>query len=270
MLDNHGLTELHRGFRFGDGFFDTALVLKGRVVWAADHEKRMRFASDVLGLDLPWNDVHDWQMKASVLWNQNGQPEFGRLRTLVWRKWGEGYRPGGPTSEEQMEFEALNQCPVQDSSHPLRLGPSDLIKCPPRVPDIKSLSALPYLLAERYAQEKGWDDALVRTPQGGLLESSRSNLFYWFQGQCYTPSWASGCLPGIAALNLIQFLKAQGINVQEVNEPLVDLDRCSSIWLTNALRGVQRVSHWKDQVLIRQPEDDWVDTANRFMLTPTT
>ena len=131
MLDNHGITELQRGFRYGDGFFDTALVFKGRVVWAADHEKRMRFAADVLGLELPWQDVHDWQMKASMLWNHQGQPEFGRLRTLVWRKWGEGYRPGGATSVEQMEFDVLDQCPVRDSSHSLRLGPSDIIKCPP-------------------------------------------------------------------------------------------------------------------------------------------
>jgi len=269
VLDNHGLTKPHRGFRYGDGFFDTALVLQGQIIWVAEHEQRMRYAAGVLGLELPWTSVWDWQKKATQLWNQSGQPEFGRLRTLVWRKWGEGYRPEGPASEEQMEFVALPQSPVRDSSHLLRLGPSELIKCPPRVPDIKSLSALPYLLAEQYAQEQGWDDALLRTPQGGFVESSRSNLFYWHQGQCYTPSWSSGCLPGLAAQFLIQFLKSQGIKVLEVDEPLNDLDNCRSLWLTNALRGIQRVSHWKDRVLIRQPEDDWVDAANRLMVTPT-
>jgi branched-subunit amino acid aminotransferase/4-amino-4-deoxychorismate lyase len=265
VLDNHVLTDLHRGIRYGDGFFDTALLVNGRPVWAQEHLERMHYAARVMALDLPWHDVSDWEKIAMQAWHDQGQPVYGRFRTLIWRQNGHGYRPDGSSSDWRTELENFNQSPLSPSDAVLRLGASPLIKCPPLLPDIKSLSALPYILAEKFAINQGWDDALLRSPQGGLIESSRSNLFYWKEGRCYTPDWNSGCLPGLCAEFLVDFLKKKGYDVERVQEPPTDLMDCTSLWLTNSIRGVQRVSHWNGNLLPRQPEDEMVDAANKAL-----
>lgn len=263
MPDNHALTDLHRGIRYGDGFFDTALLIQGRLIWAEKHLERMRYAASVLDLDLPWQDVSEWEPIAMRAWLDQGQPLYARFRTLVWRQLGGGYKPHGSNTNWRTELEDLERCPWSPSHAAFRLGASPLIKCPPLLPDIKSLSALPYILAEKYAVNQDWDDALLRSPQGGLIESSRSNLFYWNEGRCYTPDWNSGCLPGLCAEFLVDFLKKKGYDVKKVQEPPSDLMDCSSIWLTNSIRGVQRVSHWNGTPLPYQPEDEMVDAANQ-------
>jgi len=266
VLDNHRLTDLHRGIRYGDGFFDTALLFKGRLIWAREHLNRLVYASEVMDLELPWNHHEDWERLVLEAWMNHGKPDFARIRTSIWRQQGKGYQPGGSTNDWCFELDVLEGCPFLKSEGVLRLGPSDIVKCPPVLPDIKSMSALPYILAELFALKNGWDDALLRAPNGGLIESSRSNLFYWKQGRCYTPDLRSGCLPGICANYLMEFLSNRGQQVEIVQAPPADLNDCTSIWLTNSIRGVQRVSHWNGLELPRQPEDDWVDEANRGIL----
>lgn len=93
---------------------------------------------------------------------------------------------------------------------------------------------MPYILAAKYARDRGWDDALLMDSHGKFIESSRSNLFYWVNGCCYTPSINSGCLPGIAAQYLIQFLASMGHTVQFASATDEILRNATGIWLTNS------------------------------------
>lgn len=243
-------------------------MIQGRLIWAQKHLERMRYAASILDLDLPWQGVSEWEPIAMQAWLNQGQPLYARFRTLVWRQQGVGYKPRGSNADWRTELEHIEGCPWSPSHTTFRLGASPLIKCPPLLPDIKSLSALPYILAESYAIHQGWDDALLRSPQGGLIESSRSNLFYWKEGRCYTPDWKSGCLPGLCAEFLVEFLKTKDYDVETIQNPPTDLQECSSIWLTNSIRGVQRVSHWNGKILPRQPVDALVDEANEALIGP--
>jgi branched-subunit amino acid aminotransferase/4-amino-4-deoxychorismate lyase len=60
-------------------------------------------------------------------------------------------------------------------------------------------------------------------------------------------------------------LGKHGHQVERIQEPPTDLMDCSSLWLTNSIRGVQRVSHWNGKPLPRQPEDEMVDAANKAL-----
>jgi branched-subunit amino acid aminotransferase/4-amino-4-deoxychorismate lyase len=257
---------LNRGQRYGDGFFDTMLLLEGQPVWSLAHWERMASAAKILGFHWPDSislsameiSYDAWIRVIRKEWEQGGRPGRARVRTVVWRSGDGDYLPLTTQSEWQITVQPLHS----PAHHPLGVGPSPVVQCPAVIPWFKSLSAMPYVLAARFAANKGWDDALLVNSRGEFIESSRSNLFYWMNGCCYTPSVSEGCLPGIAARFLIQFLASRGHKIHYANASDSILREASGIWLTNSLRGVLRVHQWNHDPLPVDPYADLADAAN--------
>jgi len=257
---------LSRGLRYGDGFFDTMLLLDGQPVWSRAHWDRMVSAAGTIGIDWPNLDSSSPEEKSYTSWIQEIQkgwsmadrPNSARVRTVVWRSGDGDYFP----LTSQFEWRVSVQPIDAPTSNFLSLGPSPIVQCPPVVPWFKSLSAMPYILAARFAASNGWDDALLINSKGQFIESSRSNLFYWLDNCCYTPSVMEGCLPGIAAQFLIQFLSVRGYSVQWANATYENLRQASGIWLTNSLRGVVKVYQWDHHLLSDDPYSDLAAEAN--------
>lgn len=257
---------LNRGQRYGDGFFDTMLLLNGLPVWGLAHWERMVSAAKILGLH--WTDAvplsgveissDSWLCEIRIAWEQAGQPQRARVRTIVWRSGDGDYLPLNPQPEWHITVEPL----PGPNLHSLAVGPSPIVQCPAVIPWFKSLSALPYVMAARYAADKGWDDALLINTRGEFIESSRSNLFFWVKDFCYTPSESEGCLPGIAARFLVQFLASRGYQVQYATATDSVLREASGIWLTNSLRGVMRVSRWNNNPMPDDPYSYLAEAAN--------
>ena len=56
-----------------------------------------------------------------------------------------------------------------------------------------------------------------------------------------TPPLTSGCLPGVTRALVIDICAEQGIDLEQVNAPLSDLQDADSAFLTSTLRGVQPI-----------------------------
>ncbi|MDT8306721.1 MAG: aminodeoxychorismate synthase component I [Anaerolineae bacterium] len=80
----------------------------------------------------------------------------------------------------------------------------------------------------------GYDDVLFWNEDGELTESSRANIILELDGERVTPPVRSGLLPGIYR----GWLLREG-HVREQVVRLSDLERCTHLWLVNALRGEQ-------------------------------
>jgi len=257
---------LNRGQRYGDGFFDTMLLLSGQPVWSLAHWERMASAAQILGFIWPKTahllageiSYDIWIAKIQKAWEQSGCPHRAKVRTIVWRSGDGDYFPLSAQPDWQITVQSLHPHAV----HSLVVGPSPFVQCPAVIPWFKSLSAMPYVLAARFAADKGWDDALLVNCKGEYIESSRSNLFFWVNGCCYTPSVSEGCLPGIAARFLVQFLASRGHSVHYANASDAILKEATGIWLTNSLRGVMRVHQWHNDPLPDDPYADLADAAN--------
>ncbi|MFM8838271.1 MAG: aminotransferase class IV, partial [Bacteroidota bacterium] len=242
---------LDRGLRYGDGFFDTMLMLNGKPVWSHAHWERMVNAAKKI--DVSWPNLDSilsegdpyasWLQEIQEKWDKAGRPTVARARTVVWRLGDGDYFPTTSEFDSHVRVDSFEPHANKEFS----LGPSTIVQCPPMTPWFKSLSAMPYILAAKYARDRGWDDALLMDSHGKFIESSRSNLFYWMNGCCYTPSINSGCLPGIAAQYLIQFLASMGHNVQFATATHETLLNSTGIWLTNSLRGIIPVHQWDHQ-----------------------
>ena len=89
-------------------------------------------------------------------------------------------------------------------------------------PQAKSLSMLLSTLALDEARKHGCWDAILIDRQGELLEGSRSSLYWFDDGQIFSPEPAK-ILAGLTRQHFIRALEAGGVKVQQGRLMLEDM-----------------------------------------------
>lgn len=156
------------GLLRGDGAFEVIRVYEGRPFALEEHLRRLERSA--LNLRLPL-DVEAVRADAHRLLAHAGAgPDHELLRIVVTR--------GGKR--------LLLTEPLPDSPEQVRLG--SVTYSPTRVLDgVKSLSYAANMLATRLAREHGYDEALLVTPHGRVLEAPTSSIFWVSDGEVFTP-----------------------------------------------------------------------------------
>src|SRR5262249_2502441 len=125
--------------------------------------------------------------------------------------------------------------PLPGSSDRLRL--KTITYSPTRVLDgVKSLSYAANMLAGRLAREQGYDEALLVTPHGRVLEAPTSSVF-WVEGdRLYTPPLDEHILASIT--------RAVVLAVTDAQERVCELDQllaADEVFIASTTREVQPV-----------------------------
>jgi branched-chain amino acid aminotransferase len=123
--------------------------------------------------------------------------------------------------------------------HPLpdRARLRSITYSPTRILDgIKSLSYAANMLASRLAREEGYDDALLVTPHGRVLEAPTSSVFWVNDGELLTPPLEDHILASITRGVVIQVTDAS-----EAPCTLEDLYGADEVFLASTVREVQPV-----------------------------
>ncbi len=108
---------------------------------------------------------------------------------------------------------------------------------PTRILDgVKSLSYAANMLAGRLAREQGFDEALLVTPHGRVLEAPTSSVFWVQAGEILTPPLDEHILESITRALVIQVL-----DVQERACTLEQLLGADEVFLASTAREVQPV-----------------------------
>ena len=113
---------------------------------------------------------------------------------------------------------------------------------PTRILDgIKSLSYAANMLAGRLAREQGYDEALLVTPHGRVLEGPTSSLFYVKDGRLLTPPLDEHILASITRALVIEVTGA-------AEEPctLEELYGAEEVFFASTVREVQSVASIDD------------------------
>ncbi len=95
-----------------------------------------------------------------------------------------------------------------------------------------------YNTAIHAAREQGYADALFVNEHGLVTEGAIHNIVIRQGGRCLTPPLAAGVLPGVYRAHLLQTMP----DLVEENLTPGQLRGADEIWLTNAVRGMRRVS----------------------------
>ncbi len=137
--------------------------------------------------------------------------------------------------------------------HPLRSTPTEFLEnigvatdCPltySQLSAIKSMNALPYILAARQAKKAGWNDAILLNHADQIVECTSSNIFFVQDETILTPTLASACLPGTMRARTITACKELGLPLIEKDISLTNLDTMTEVFVTNAIQGIRKVKH---------------------------
>jgi branched-chain amino acid aminotransferase len=156
------------GLLRGDGAFEVIRVYEGQIFALEHHLARLERSARSLRLPI---DLEAVRADAHRLIAHAGPgPDHESLRIVLTR--------GG--------VRLLMTEPVPRHLDRVRLA--TVTYSPTRVLDgVKSLSYAANMLAGRIAQENGFDEALLVTPHGRVLEAPTSALFWVERGQLFTP-----------------------------------------------------------------------------------
>lgn len=124
------------------------------------------------------------------------------------------------------------------ASVPERIRLKSITYSPTRILDgIKSLSYAANMLASRLAQEQGFDEALLVTPHGRVLEAPTSSIFWVAGGELLTPPLNDHILASITRALVIEVAGAR-----EQACTLEDLYAADELFLASTTREVQPIS----------------------------
>lgn len=220
------------GLLRGDGVFEVIRVYDGVPFALGAHLERIERSAANLRLELPATDLlRDESMR---LLEQRGSAFDGALRIVVTR--------GG---RRLLLTEPL---PQSSGATSLRLGA--VTYSPTRVLDgIKSLSYAGNMLAGRLARERGFDEALLVTPHGRVLEAPTASIF-WVDGSgtLCTPPLNEHILASITRERVIRLLE-----VEERPATLADIRDAAEAFLASTTREVQAVAAVEENELSEAP-----------------
>lgn len=232
------LTADSRGFRYGDGLFETIRIKEGRILLADQHYQRLLNGSVLLGLE----PLTLEQFTGSVLelCQRNRHSVSARVRLTVFR--GEMGLDDAARGYVVQSW-ALEE--VEEKPWGLVVGtfPKGRKSCD-GFSHLKSNNYLLYSMAAMYARGHGWDDCLVLNSRERIADSSIANLFYVKGDVIYTPPLSEGGVGGVMREWLMRTLPAEGFRVIEKPVAPEDLILMDEVFLSNAIRGVRRVGHF--------------------------
>jgi branched-chain amino acid aminotransferase len=212
------------GLLRGDGVFEVVRVYDGRPFALPDHLDRIERSAANLRLDgVPRSEL---ESEIPQLLEERGGGAFdGCLRIVLTRG---GHR-------------ILLTEPLPRSPERIRLGVVEY--APTYVLDgIKSLSYGANMLCSRLARERGFDEALLVSPQGSVLEAPTSSLFWVDEfGTILTPPLSEHILASIT--------RDRVMKVADVTErpcTMDDLLEAREAFLASTLREAQSIAGIED------------------------
>ena len=208
------------GLLRGDGAFEVIRVYDGRPFALVDHLDRIERSA--ANLRLEWVPRAELESEIPALLEERGGADFdGCLRIVLTRG---GHR-------------LLLTEPLPASPERVRLGVVEY--APTRVLDgIKSLSYGANMLCGRLARERGYDEALLVTPHGRVLEAPTSSLF-WVdaEGTINTPPLSEHILASITRHRVMEVA-----NVTERPCIMDDLRSATEAFLASTTREAQSIA----------------------------
>ncbi|HMP86030.1 MAG TPA: aminotransferase class IV, partial [Lacibacter sp.] len=192
-----GLFPSNRGFRYGEGLFETMRYQHGRIALWHYHWERLRAGMALLGLEPPvhWGPEQILE-KCLQLVRKNKCGTAARLRLTVCP--GEGGLWETPRPAFRWVVECWKAEPLLHlHENGLDLGVFDggYKSCDP-LSNLKSANYLLYAQAARYAKTQHWNECLVLNQHNRIADATIANLFYVKAGAFFAAAPRGGGAAG--------------------------------------------------------------------------
>ncbi len=214
------------------GIFETLLVYNGRPVFAKEHLKRMKRSAEYFGLPVP--DERALENAVFKLASSLGEMTFGLRISLI-------KNPFDGKSVLIAQSRNVNL----SFKEPLiaRLGISRFRRQNSNeLAHHKLFFSSELALAADEAKAKGFDDMILLSNEGRVLETTRANIFFFDGERIITPSVEDGLLPGIIRQLVLENCR-EWLGVEAVERSVLreEISQFKEVFITNSLMLVSSV-----------------------------
>lgn len=231
---------VNRSFLYGDGLFETIRVSEGRALYLPAHFERLSKGLNILQMQ-EVNQALTYRQFKEIIENFIVQQSTAnlRVRSTFFRHSGGRYTPKQHTFDYHLEATPLANSVYPISSAPITIGIAKQVRLTTDIlSNLKTTSALPYVMAGLEKKQQGWNECLLLNEQGYIVEATAANVFLKI-GKCVlTPALEQGCIAGVLRQHLLQLLPQLGYQVEEGKVAIEQLFDAQEVWLSNVLQGV--------------------------------
>ncbi len=241
--DSAVISIFDRGFLYGDSVYEVLRTSGGRSVDLDRHLDRLRRSAAAIDLAMPVSEALGGAIAETL--DAAGNPE-SYLRIIV-------TRGAGPIT---LDISAPEKSSLVLIAAPLALPAAELYERGATIaivgvertsrrafdPAVKSGNYLNNIMALAEARRSGAYEAIMCSPDGRVAEGSTSNLFVARRGRLTTPALATGILPGITRLRVMEIATAADIAADEGDLRPDDVRGADEVFITSSIRGVMPVS----------------------------
>jgi branched-subunit amino acid aminotransferase/4-amino-4-deoxychorismate lyase len=218
----------------GDGCFEVLKAYGGRAFALDEHLDRLEGSAKALEISLPDRDEI-----ASWIDSVAGECPDCAVRVVVTRG---SAIPGSPTEPMVIVFAHSWEPPVGPATLFPVTAPWHAAGVDWALAGAKVLSYAPNVAATRSARGSGFDDALLLTVEGSVLEGPTFSVAWVVDGVLETPSLDLGILDSITRRLMLEDAARLGIEVVEGVWPLSRLGDASEAMAMSTIREVQPVA----------------------------
>lgn len=240
-----GIAALSSASLYGKGVFTTITIAGGHPFLWEKHWRRLADNAAKLRIDLSENDEIITTEAVENLIAEN-RVKVGRARITFFDE-----RPSGIWSFETNRNTSLlitsaDPRPVPENFM-LTVSPYPINSRSP-LAGVKSCNYLEQILALDEAKSRGFQEAVRVNENGKVTSGCMANVFWLKDDVLFTPSLATGCLPGTTREFVLENLECR-----EVEAGINELNSADAIYLTSAGLGVATVAEYNGRKLHSTP-----------------
>ena len=242
--ENIKLTTDNRGFKYGDGIFETIKVVHKKVIFWEDHYFRLMASMRMLRMKIPMEFTLEF-LEKEILKTVDVLEDVAsfRVRLNVFRKDGGLYTP--KTNAINYLIEASESNYKTKETYEIDVF-KDFYNYSGLLSTIKTNNRMLNTLASIYANENDLDNCILVNERKGVVEVANANIFIVKNNIVKTPALTEGCIKGVVRGKVIDLLiKNKDFTIEETVISPFEIQKADEVFITNAIMGIQAVTKYK-------------------------
>lgn len=232
-----------RGFKFGDGLFETMKCVNSNIILLDEHIERLWHGMYILKFDLPKHFTTSYlKDQLDSLLKKNKQVN-ARIRLTIIRGKGGIFDPENlyPNYIIQSWLLATNTSTLNVNGLQLCIY-REALKSIDSFSNVKHNNFLPYSMAALYAKSMQCNDAVILNSEHRICETSIANIFMIKNGIVTTPPLSEGCIAGVMRHFIIKQLKNINVVCIEKDFLQADLMEADEVFVSNSMYNIRWVA----------------------------
>tara|TARA_B110000263_G_scaffold230983_1_gene225950 strand:- start:3612 stop:4496 length:885 start_codon:yes stop_codon:yes gene_type:complete len=224
-----------QGLHYASAVFEGERAYNGKIFKSKEHTKRLFKSAEIIGITIPYSEDVITQAKDDLIKKMN--MHYCYIRPVVWRG---SHQMGLSTNNADINVaiavwdDWASYFKIEDRLAGLKLVTSPWKRPAPDTAPFEAKASGPYIIctmSKQFAENKGYNDALMLDYRGYVAEGTGANIFFIKDTEIYTP--IPDCfLNGITRQAVIKIIKNKGYKLIEKHILPKDIQEYDEAFLT--------------------------------------